>query len=230
MSSAGFGGSAGGSYSINLQVDLISQDVNANKSTVRVNAWVHKNAGSGYYNSGSGGNINVNGNVIGKGFGGYDFRAYSDRYFASNEYYDIYHDANGNANPYFGAYYDLQNGPYLTTASTGFNYNLPQIPRYASITSFNVSSTDSEVDFNWTSSNNVDYVSWWSVAYDGGGHHDTPASGTGVFSISLPNVKSETQYDVTVAVHRADSGLWTQSGTAYTTTGKQANFFGMRVP
>lgn len=219
-----FNGSAGASYRLTLNVDLVSQSIAGNYSTVSVSAWVTKLSGTGYFsfsNSG-GGNINVNGNVMGRSFGNYDFRSQTTYYFAQNEQYTIGHDAGGNANPYFGAYYDLQNSP--GTSSTGGNWQLPTIPRYASITSFNQSVTDEALSFNWTSSDAVDYISWWSNAYDGGGHHDTPSGGTGPFSITLHNLKSNTGYDVTVAVRRADSGLWTQSGTATPVTLGQNNF------
>lgn len=220
-----FNGSAGGSYRLTLNVDLLGQDTNRNVSAVRVNAWVTKLAGSGYYSSaGSGGNINVNGNVMGRSFGNYDFRRQGTYYFAQNEDYEIGHDANGNANPYFGASYDLQNTP--GSSSTGGNYGLPQIPRYANITYFNFPVvTDERIAFNWGSDNDVDYVSWWSNTLDGGGHHDTPAGGRGPFNVDLKGLTSNKQFDFTVAVRRADSQLWSNSGTAYPTTLPQSNFF-----
>lgn len=220
-----FNGSAGGNYRLTVNVDLLSQDVGSNTSRIRFNAWVTKLAGSGYYASSSGGNINVNGYNPGRSFGAYDFRRQGTYYFAQNEDYTIGHDNNGNANPYFAAYYDLQNTPGASSA--GGNYGLPQIPRYASIPYLNVNVTDQRIDFSWGSSDNVDYTSWWSNAYDGGGHHDTPNGGTGPFNVSLDNLKSNTTYDITVAVRRADSQLWSNSGTAYPTTNNQSSFIDM---
>jgi hypothetical protein len=117
------------------------------------------------------------------------------------------------------------------TSSGSGGFGLPTIPRYATINGFNIDwVTDAALRFAWHSDSNVDFISWWSVAYDGGGHHDIPASGQGWFAIELFNLLSEKTYDITVAVRRADSGLWTTSGTQFPTTLKQNNMFPMRVP
>lgn len=141
--------------------------------------------------------------------------------------FNIGHDGAGNAS--FGL--DGSVAVYQSGTSSGAaSWGLPTIPRFASITSFNQNATDEGIEFDWTSSDNVDYISWWSGAYDGGGHHDIPAGGTGAFVINLHNLLSEHNYDITVAVRRADSGLWTQSGTANVSTGKQNNIMARRVP
>lgn len=141
--------------------------------------------------------------------------------------FNIGHDGAGNANLFLdGSVAVYQSG----TSSGSGGWGLPTIPRFASITSFNYGGTDESMSFNWTSSDNVDYISWWSVAYDGGGHHDTPSGGTGPFSVVLHGLLSEHNYDITVAVRRADSGLWTTSGTGNVSTGKQNNIMARRVP
>jgi hypothetical protein len=141
--------------------------------------------------------------------------------------FTIGHDSGGNATLSL-------NGSIVVfgagTSSGAGSWALPTIPRFATITSFNQSVTDEALAFDWASSDNVSAISWWSTAYDGGGHHDSAASGAGPFSVTLHNLLSGHNYDVTVAVQRADSGLWTVSGTANLTTLFQNNFFGMRVP
>lgn len=225
--SAKFGGSNNGNIWLVVDVALQSQNVAGNYSTIIYNAWIERRGTtSAFNNSATFGHTNINGYNPGRSLGSYNFGSVSHYDLAVNESYNIGHDAGGNANPFFGADYDLNNSPLLTTASAGGNYALPTIPRYANIDGFNIdSATDTAIQFSWHSDAVVDYISWWSTAYDGGGHHDTPSSGQGWFTINLTNLKSETLYDITVAVRRADSGLWTQSGTATPVTAKQSNFF-----
>lgn len=143
--------------------------------------------------------------------------------------FNIGHDGAGNANLFLdGSVAVFQTG---TSAGSG-GWGLPTIPRYANITYFNQDIiTDERIRFNWGADAGCDYVSWWSGAYDGGGHHDIYVGNTGGnFQIDLTNLKSETTYDITVAVRRADSGLWTNSGTQFPTTARQGNIFPFRVP
>lgn len=220
-----FGGSAGGNYRIHVHVDYLGYDIGGNYSTIQFTAYVFKVAGSGYFNSSSGGSININGYNPGRSFGGYDFRSNGTYYIANHEQYTIGHDGNGNASPYFAAAYDLQNGPYLTSGSTGGNWNLPQIPRQTAITNFSLTGIrDTGFDINLSAADNCDYYSWW---INDGAHHDTPMSGTGVnFSIG-GDYASDTQFKITGAVRRASSGLWTQTGDIYATTLNQNNFAGL---
>lgn len=141
---------------------------------------------------------------------------------------NIGHDANGNCTLNFG---DSVNVYSSGTSSCSGSWALPQIPRYANIDggpNFD-DVTDEWIRVAWHADRSVDYISWWSNAYDGGGHHDTPASGQGWFYLDLHNLKSGTQYDFTVAIRNAASGLWTNSGVAYATTKQQNNFSPRRV-
>jgi hypothetical protein len=141
---------------------------------------------------------------------------------------DVGHDANGNLTINIG---DYMNAPVNEATTASINWTLPQIPRYANIDggpNFD-DVTDEWIRVAWHADRSVDYVTWWSNAYDGGAHHDTPASGQGWFYADLHNLKSNTQYDFIVAVRNAASGLWTQSGTAYATTKAQNNIMGKRI-
>lgn len=204
------GQNVGGNYSsINWQgyVDFVGADAQLDNGHVDWQGGPVYNNGGRVYNYAG----NFSNHTIGMGSGSFN----------------IGHDGAGNATLYMSGSIDV----YASGTSSGAGYfGLPTIPRNATITFFNQQATDSEIDFQWGSSDNVSAISWWSTAYDGGGHHDSGAGGTGPFSVSLTNLLSETTYDITVAVQRADSGLWTNSGTANVTTGKQNNFFGRIGP
>lgn len=117
-----------------------------------------------------------------------------------------------------------------TSAATSGVWDLPQIPRYANIDGWQINNfSDEWIEFAWHADRTCDYISWWSTAYDGGGHHDIPVGDQGWWTIDIHNLKSGTAYDVTVAVRNAASGLWTTSSTLSATTNAQNNFVGRRV-
>lgn len=227
-----FAGSLGGHFTLRASVYEIAVNAAANTSTVRMDLFIDCDSTATNMFDLSGGSsygANVNGNGAGGNFN-YDFRGNRNTILLRTFDTVVGHDGAGNAVIGWSASANMNNSPYATGANISGTLGLTHIDRAASITSFNQNVSDSTLEFNWTSSDNVDYISWWSVAYDGGGHHDIPSSGTGPFSITLTNLKSETTYDVTVAVRRADSGVWTNSGTATPTTSKQNNYFAMRIP
>lgn len=228
---AAFTGSYGGAYRLRVQADVIAQEQGNNRSLVRYNAWVEQVGGSAYSvnNPSASGSTNKNGQVDGRG-GGISLNGAGQRkYLAQNEDLWVYHNGSGDATAYFDAGWDMKLSSYgYGTASTGGTMGMPHINRYANITAFYFATvTDTLITFNWNADATCDYVSWWSPQIEGGAHHDIPVSGAGTFSISRDNLASGTYYEVRVAVRRADSGLWTESGTISTTTGAQNNFFDM---
>lgn len=218
-----FGGAYG--YRTHLDWQLASQNVGSNFSTINWQAYAIFYGGAfsrvndGVVNSNVGTVFNQGGTINNRASGSFQFGSGS---------FNVGHDGAGNAQLQMNAQITADTPPISYAPTT--TWQLPTIPRYAGITFFNQQATDEAVNFQWGSTDNVDYASWWSSAYDGGGHHDFAAGGTGPFQISLHNLQSEKAYDITVAVRRADSGLWTTSGTAYPTTLKQSNFITMRVP
>jgi hypothetical protein len=227
-----FGGSSGSHFNLYANVYETSVNTGANQSTVRIDLYISCNSTStGVYSltGGSTWNANVNGNAASGSFN-YDFRGNANTLHLAT--YDTVcgHDSSGNLSIGWSASSNMDDSPYVTTQSISGSFTGTHINRYANITFFNQQATDEGISFEWGSDNNVDYISWWSGAYDGGGHHDTPAGGEGTFEIDLHNLRSQTTYDITVAIRRADSGLWTNSGTAYPTTLQQDNFIGLRVP
>ena len=225
-----FGGSAGGSYRLRQQVDVIGQEVGNNRTLVRYNAWVEKVAGSGYWSSSAAsGSTNINGYVPGRSWPNYDFRAYAVRHIAQNEDYWINHDSNGDANPYFAVSFDLANSPYLTSASVGGNMAMPHINRYANITGFTVSNT-TDVSFQLNVTTDVTCNAVQYSLEDGVGWRSQPDGNFtsksftigGSDASALPSGKA---YNLRVRVRRADNNLWTESGVISTTTLNQNNFF-----
>ena len=224
-------GSLGSHFTVYANVYEISIDTANNRSLVRMDSYVScDSTATGVWDlSGPSWSGNTNGNVQGGGFA-YDFRGNDNQVYLGTFDTWVYHDGSGNATIGWSISVNMANSPYLTTGSESGSFTCTHIDRYANIDGFNINDvTDEWVEFAWHADNPCDYISWWSVAYDGGGHHDIPASGQGWWTIDLHNLNSGTTYDITVAVRRADSGLWTDSGTQYPTTAIQNNFVKPRV-
>lgn len=219
----------GGSYCrIRIEWQLAGQNVGGNFSTINWQTYADFVSGDaqldGGYTAWNGGVVYNNGGRVYNYTGNFSNHTVG---MASGSF-NVGHDGAGNGSFAMDGHVTVFNSG--STSGSG-SWSLPTIPRYAVIDGFNIDAlTDSRLQFSWHSDSNVDYISWWSGAYDGGGHHDIPSSGQGWFTINLLNLLSEKLYDVTVAVRRADSGLWTVSGTINPVTLKQTNFFGMRVP
>ena len=89
--------------------------------------------------------------------------------------------------------------------------DLPTIPRYANITSFSVSKRDeTSVKYNFTADATLDYAKYSTD--NGSTWHDLPTSNV------VSGLSANTTYNFKLQVRRADSGLWTTSGTVQQTT------------
>jgi hypothetical protein len=227
FSEAGFGGSIGGQFRLRLQCDLITQEIGNNRSLIRVSAWFTRVSGGSrawnFYTTS--GNVNVDGGNYGRSIGGYDFNpGVGNNYFLMNSQdFWIGHDGAGNRSVYVGASYNAGNGPYITTASTSFTMGLPNIPRYAAITGFSVTNVTDEA---FTTNVNVsDTCNFLQYSLNGGGWQDQYGGNFGGHSFTLSNLRSDTDYSIRVRVRRADSGLWTESGTIGLRTLQQNSFF-----
>lgn len=201
---------------------LAGQNIAGNYSTINWQAYFHFNRADAQldngYVDGGGGRRWTNGGRVYNYTGNFSTK---DIGLASGSF-NVGHDGAGNASFGIGAGISV----YQTGNSSGSqSWSLPTIPRNANITQFYADNvTDESIRINWAADSNIDYVSWWSSQIDGGAHHDIPVGGSGLFQISRNNLRSDTQYDFRVAVRRADSGLWTESGTLYATTLSQSNF------
>lgn len=233
---AGLGGTYGGSFRIRVNVDVIGQEVNNNRTLVRYNAYIDRVSTSGgriFNGFATYGHTNKNGDNPQRGPFTYDSTG-NGRVItmAANEDLWVYHDGNGDANPYFAADYDAGNGPYLTSGAAGGNFGMPHINRYTTITNFftyEVNDTNFKI---YTSTSDVcnflqvsleDGVGWRDVtgatftayAFQVGGPD-------GFLGVDLP---SNASYNLRVRVRRADSGLWTESGVISVTTLGQGGIF-----
>lgn len=218
-------GAHGGYIFTNWQ--LASQDTGGNFSTINWQTYFHFDNSDAQLDNGR---TDWNGGALWTSGRDYNYAgnfSTRDLGLASGSF-NIGHDGAGNAT------LNLSNGidVYSSGHSGGSgSWALPTINRYANIDggpNFD-DVTDEWIRVAWHADRSVDYISWWSSAYDGGGHHDSPASGQGWFYLDLHNLVSGKQYDFTVAIRNAASGLWTQSGTAYATTRQQNNYVGKRV-
>lgn len=193
-----------------------------NYSTVNVTLYLDLGGGTSVVAT-ENGNINVAGAVSGYSRGSTS-RGPGGTHVLHSYSRTVGHDNNGNATIYIGGSYTSGFGS-MGSFSTGQNWNLDSIPRYADITAFNFNQvTDEKLQWTWSASAHCDYVSWWSPQIDGGAHHDIPVSGSSGFSITRANLPSNTQHAIYVAVRRADSGLWREAGPYYATTSGQNNF------
>ncbi|MBQ2870309.1 hypothetical protein IJE86_01265 [bacterium] len=121
----------------------------------------------------------------------------------------LYHDNNGNRN--FTAY--IEAGIWSTAVNCWQeqSWDLPQIPRYANITSFSVSKrNETSVLFNWSADANCDWA-WYSTD-NGSTWHNLPSSN--IVSGLSPN----TTYNFKLRLRRTDSQLTTDSSTYKQTT------------
>lgn len=221
--------SVSGPYYARLRIEwqLASQNVGGNYSTINWQAYIDFVGCDAQLDNG---HVNWNGGALYNNGG----RVYNYAGNFSNHTvtmgsgsFNIGHDGAGNATLHL----DGSIAVYASGTSSGSgNWGLPQIPRYANITAFNIEQvTDEGIQFAWIADRTCDYVTWWSNAYDGGGHHDMPEGNSGPWRINLHNLRSNTTYDITVAVRNAASGLWTTSGTQYPTTAAQNHFIRRRA-
>lgn len=214
------GGGLGGSY-LRFEWDA-SQNWGANTSTINGRLYLVLQGGTSVSASESG-NINIDGDVNGFSRGSTS-RGTNSTSLIHSFSKTIGHNGDGTRS--FGAsgFFDSGWSSFPNLGVSG-SWTLDTIPRYANITAFTLSPvTDEKITVNWSADRHCDYVSWWSPQIDGGAHHDIPVSGSGGFSISRDNLKSDTQYDFKVAVRNSASGLWTESNWLSATTLSQNNF------
>jgi hypothetical protein len=215
---AGFGGQYGGQYRLRVNVDVIAQEVGNNRSLIRYNAWMEQigsSAYSVYNNNGINAHTNINGYNPARG-GTLSLNGPGQRrYIAQNEDYWIGHDANGDANPYFGADFDTGVGS-VGYAATGGNFWMPHIDRTLDIPSWSLTgATEKSFTANISTDATADLVDYslnggsWTRGYTG--NYTNVSFGIGGL---LPN----TTYSLKLRARKADSGLYTETGLKSITT------------
>lgn len=99
-----------------------------------------------------------------------------------------------------------------TNCSGEGSWDLDRIPRYANFTSHYIESTGlNSIKVHWSADAQCD---WLQYSLNGGNWADTSGYPTYTINGLAPN----TQYSIKTRIRRADSGLWTESGTIQGTT------------
>lgn len=161
-------------------------------------------------------NLNINGDI--RNLSG---QYYNDTVIASGSF-TVWHNSTGDgsfsmsmaANVYYSS------GGSISGSGTCW---LDNIPRY--LNSINISNNGSglnSISVKWNCNPNADYIQY--SLNDGGwtdAHGDSGSTGTsGTFSIG--QLSPNTSYRVKIRLRRADSGLWSESGTINITTKNKA--------
>lgn len=121
----------------------------------------------------------------------------------------IYHNSDGTRS--VGASFSCPTKISAGTVSGSTSATLTTIPRYANITTFNSWGLDeTQIRVNWYADAACD---WVQFSLNGGGWTDT--SGT---TFDIGGLTPNSTYSIRIRVRRADSGLWTESGTIYAST------------
>lgn len=204
------------------QWQLASQNVGGNYSTINWQTYFHFTDADAQLNAGST-NSNVgglwsNGGLVHSYGGNFTTR---DLALASGQF-NIGADGNGNTTLALSSSIVI----YQTGTSSGSgSWGLPQIPRYADITSFTASTPD---DQSFELFANTDAAANISFSIDGGASYGGGGGGTSA-SQTFSNLKSDTTYVCYVQSQSQASGLLTYAGPIDLTTLVQNNFFGKRV-
>lgn len=127
----------------------------------------------------------------------------------------IYHNADGNKSFDYSFRQEFNitwsGSTHIGTYSGSGSGSLDTIPRYADITSFYISSAGlNSLNVTWSANANCD---WLQYSINGGNWVNTGGS-----TFTIGDLNPNTNYSVRIQVRRADSQLWTTSGTIYGTT------------
>lgn len=130
---------------------------------------------------------------------------------------NIEHDSNGSKTVKVSA--SITPGSSIGELYKSTRFKLTDIPRYANITSFNVTNLSgfdglNKLKINYSVDSEINYA-WYSVD-NGANWYDLPATWV------IENLQPGTGYNVKIRVRRTDSGLTTDSATIYIVTLSQA--------
>ena len=222
---AAYGGNGGGSYRLHIDIDLLYQEVENNRSRCRVVAYMKEIANYQAWNlNPSPWSVSTNGGGA-SGSLTYDGRgAAAGPWFLVNPF-DVWigHDGAGNASFSVSASHDAQNSPYLTSAGVSGAIGLPTINRYASyyqIDFVNINDIGFDVNIGVTPTCNELYY-----ALDGGGWVLAYSGSFTTRTLNIRGLTSGRAHTIRFSVRRQDSGLYTETGWYTVSTDVQNKFF-----
>ena len=199
-----------GSFYFTFEWSRTGYDSTNNKQYISYRVYAHNTAGK--YRTVYLKDLYVNGTQVyyqagtsGNGRAFYD----GDEVTSGNATISNYNDAGDGS---FSASFEAGVGQYPSGNCSGSgSWNLDRIPRYASITQFDLSAvSETSIKFTWSASNPCDAVQY---SLNGGGWTN------GVYpTTTINSLSANTQYSVKIRVKRTDSQLWTESGTKNATT------------
>lgn len=205
-------GYANSSATLRLHVYTVDSNASSNYTVERADLWMRVNANWGYYNNyGTSVYIGINGNNTTRTVN-FDARVAAGTQLLLIGTWDttVWHNSNGDAS--IGVSCSHETGVGLGTASGSWTYDCDHLNRYANFTQHYIQSrTMNTITVYWNADASCDYLQY---SLNGGGWTDTSGYPTYVISGLQPN----TNYNIRTRIRRADSGLWTESGTLYTTT------------
>ena len=199
-----------GSFYFTFEWSRTGYDSTNNKQYISYRVYAHNTAGK--YRTVYLKDVYVNGTQVyyqagtsGNGRAFYD----GDELTSGSATINNYNDAGDGS---FSASVEAGVGQYPSGNCSGSgSWNLDRIPRYASITQFDLSAvSETSIKFTWSASHSCDAVQY---SLNGGSWTN------GVYpTTTISNLSANTQYSVKIRVKRQDSQLWTESSTKNATT------------
>lgn len=202
-----------------FKVDATESDVSnsANTSKVTAKAYVRRtnSSSNGAYNaSGTAWSITIDGTKT-SGTSKWDTRNTSSWQLLGTAEKTITHDSNGSKKITISGTHtgnSASGSSKMGNASGSGTFTLTDIPRYATITKFNITGrTLDSISAEWSTDAYCDIIDY---SLNDGAWVNFSSSGT----FTINNLKPNTNYTLKIRVRRADSKLYTTSSTKSTTT------------
>lgn len=195
-----------GNNELRLYAKYNYQNIQGNYSNVTMQLRTIALSGS-YYSTQNHSNLNCYGDRGTKYFDIGTVNTSSEKIIGTWDF-DLGHNENGTLSGSASASANVYGN--INPSVTG-SFELPTIPRQANITSYNATPIDEHtIRIDWDANANIDWVQY--SLNDGAW---TNASGK---SFNITSLNEGTQYNVKIRIRRADSGMWTISGSLYPKT------------
>lgn len=205
----------GATTTISLEINETSTNVGGNYSTVHYKLILYRSAGS--QSGGADFNVVVDGNTVASGSNvSFNITSSSPRVFAEGDI-NIGHNSDGSKSISSNAFVNTGSG----SGNAGGSQSLSNIPRYANITSVNITNvTDEGLTIAATTDMNANIINF---SLDGGASYTGGNSGTSA-TTTFHNLISGNTYTIYVHSNASASGLDAYAGPYSATTLIQNNF------